>query len=138
MEKVYQIRNYEIRVSFAEKIVQITSDRALSKLLAESLESGTAELVELIKKDYFEINRNQLAISNDSMIIEIWGHVYFEHFINSIKRLFRLKLIDNLDDFVMERCSIIDSGETKIDKNRRFWDMIAPLKGIVAKMLQVL
>lgn len=138
MEKTYLIEDCKIKVSFGTGIVHITNDDELSKLLSKSLLPGSDQLVEAIKKDYLEWNEKELQVSDSSLIVEIWGHVYFDYFANTISRMIPLKLAGDFGAFVTERCEVIDSGEAKIDNNRKFWDLLAPHRNLIAGLLRAI
>lgn len=135
MKKEYHIMNYMIRVSFSPKIVHITNDKDMECLLSEDLEGGTQEMVKLIKGDYFKEYQEALRISEDSMMIEIWGHVYFEYFTVLATRIFSSELTDKIAGWVIQRCETIDSGEGEVDMDRKFWDSLAPFKEIITTAL---
>jgi hypothetical protein len=135
MKKEYLIINYTIRVSFSPKIVHIINDKELEYLLSEELERGTQELVKLIKEDYFKKYHETLQISDDSMIIEIWGHVYFEYFTVLATRIFPMAITDKIAGWVIQRCETIDSGEGEVDIDRKFWNSLIPFKEIIMTAL---
>lgn len=131
MKKEYRIINYLIRVSFNPKIIHIINDKELECLLSENLEGGTQELVKLIKEDYFKEYHEALRISDDSMMIEIWGHIYFEYFTVLATRIFPWEIADKIAGWVIERCEVIDSGEEEVDIDRKFWSSLIPFKEII-------
>lgn len=136
MEGYYHIQGYGIYVSFDPGIVHIRNDESLRRLLDRSLGGGTTALVSMIKEEYKSAFGEELKISNDSLTVEIWGHVYFENFIGIVSNVFRLKMVTRLDQLVSEHCDIIDCGETNQDGNRKFWDSLAPHKDLIAQMLR--
>ena len=104
-------------------------------LLSTDIDERTACLVKLIKTDYFALTGKELRISDNSLIVEIWGHVYAGYFMLAMKKLFRTQLTDYLAKIVLKRCEIIDCGEKEIDRNRRIWDMFALGKNLIKKLL---
>lgn len=138
MKRDYYIEGYRIYVTFDPGIIRIRNDESLRKLLRESLEGGTEGLVSIIKEDYQSRYGEELKISDDSLIVEIWGHIYFENFAAILGNVFRLKMFERFDQVVSEHCDIIDCGESDQDGNRRFWDSLAPHKDFIARMLHYL
>ncbi|WP_379085787.1 hypothetical protein [Pedobacter sp. UC225_65] len=77
----------------------------------------------------------ELDITVDSMVIEIWGHVYASHLAKAIKNLIQLQLIADFANFIINRSDTIECGESEIDSNRRFWDILSNFKGAVLSFL---
>ncbi len=135
MEKVYELANCRIQVIFNDQILTIKSPKALQQLLAEDIDMRTGILVDLIKKDYFEFKGKELDVERDSMIVEIWGHVYASYFANAMKNLIELNLVENLADLIIKKSDSIDCGEKGVDHNRAFWDILSNFKGLILKFL---
>lgn len=136
MEKVYLVKECAIQVVLAEHLVRIVNDAALLRLLSIDLEGGTEQLVAYIRKDYATVFNKELQISGPSLAVEIWGHVYAEQISHAIRRLFKWKLTDRLDDMVGKRCRVIDAGETVIDNNRKIWDWVSRYKKWIARIIR--
>jgi hypothetical protein len=136
MERRYIIKEYPVRVSFDYGIIHIVSDFALFSLLNRYLEEGTSKLVAVIKDDYRREYGEELAIKDDSMIVEIWGHVYLGAFVKFTTRIIGLTLISRFGRFISRHCDLIDCGQADWDGNRRFWDMLVPLKRLIGKILK--
>ncbi len=134
-EKSYKLSGHHLLVEFHPQLIRVKKPRALKKFLSEDIKLRSEVLVNYIKQDYFLIIGKELEIDNDSMIIEIWGHVYTSYVARAMKNLIKLKLVENIADFIINRSDIIDCGENAIDSNRKFWDILANFKGIILAFL---
>lgn len=134
-EKVYKLSGYQLLVVFEHRLVRIKHPMVMQKFLSAAIERRSEVLVNAIKTDYAALFDKELDINNDSLMIEIWGHVYASYFAKAIKNLIDIKLVDNFADFVIKRSDIIDCGEADIDSNRKFWDILANFKGIILTFL---
>ena len=130
-EKSYKLSGHHLLVEFQPQLIRIKKPRAIKKFLSEDIELRSEILVNYIKQDYFLIIGKELDIANDSIIIEIWGHVYASYFARAMKNLIKLKLVENVADCIINRSETIDCGENEIDSNRKFWDLLANFKGII-------
>ena len=135
MEKVYELNNCSLLVAFTKKLVIIKEPKALKRYLSKDIDTRSIILANVIKQDYLTLMGTELDITVDSMVIEIWGHVYASHLAKAIKNLIQLQLIENFADFIIDRSEMIDCGESEIDSNRRFWDILSNFKGIVLSFL---
>lgn len=134
-EKTYELNGYSLPVIFKDKVIQIRGSEALQQFLTEDIDNRTAVLVALIKSDYLLRTNSALEVDDDSMSIEIWGHVYASQMAEAIKNLIHLKLIEQMADFVIHRADTIDCGEKEIDSNRVFWDLLTNFKGLILTFL---
>lgn len=135
MKKEYYIEGYTILVSFEPKMIHIINDIQLEKLLSENLVKNAMQLVTLIKKDYIEEYHRDLQVSDSSMLIEIWGHVYFEYFTVLLTRIFPTDITDKIAEWVIGHCAVIDSGEKYEDTDRKFWDILVPFRDMIGELL---
>lgn len=135
MEKTYELSGHKLLVLFNDKIIQIQKPRTLKKFLSEDIELRSEILVNYIKQDYFNFIGKELIITNDSMIIEIWGHIFASHFAKAMKNLISLKLVENAADFIIKKSDYIDCGESDVDLNRKFWDILASFKELIIAVL---
>lgn len=135
MEKTYNLSGHKLLVVFENKLIRIKKPKALQKFLSADIELRSEVLVNSIKTDYAALFNKELAINNNSIIIEIWGHVYASYFAKALKNLIEVKLIGNFADFVIKRSDIIDCGEADMDSNRKFWDILANFKSIIVTFL---
>lgn len=134
-EKIYELSGHQLLVIFDENLIRIKKPKALQKFLSSAIDNRSEVLVNYIKQDYFLLMEKELDITNDSLIIEIWGHVYASYFARAMKNLIKLKLVENVADFVITRSDTIDCGESDVDSNRKIWDVLANFKGIILTFL---
>lgn len=135
MEQHFLVRGNSIKVQLEKGAVHITNDKELWGLLNEQTEAGTDDLINLLKAAYKDLFGQSLDISDASLAVEIWGHVYFEYFALIFEQLVSLGVVKQMADKITTYCEIIDCGETGKDGNRFFWDMAAPFKKQIARML---
>lgn len=135
MERSYCIEGYTVRVVLRDRLIQISNDEGLHGLLEQDLISRTADLVATIKADYAKVMDKQLAISDDSLVVEIWAHVYAERFTLALKQAVDLAIMDEVADFAVSRSEVIDCGERSKDSNRFVWDLLASFKTFIARFL---
>ncbi|MFA6277717.1 MAG: hypothetical protein WC622_13260, partial [Pedobacter sp.] len=122
-------------VVFENQLIRIKRPKTLQKFLTADIEQRSEVLVNSIKIDYLTFFGKELAASNDSLIIEIWAHVYASYFAKAMKNLISLKLVEKAADFIINRSDTIDCGESEVDSNRKFWDILANFKGIILTFL---
>ncbi|KQC01449.1 hypothetical protein [Pedobacter sp. Hv1] len=134
-EKVYELNGCKLVVVFATQLVSIKEPKALKKYLSKDIDARSTVFVSQIKQDYLNFIGESLSITNDSMVIEIWGHVYASHLAKAARNLVQLQLIESFADFVIKRSDTIECGESEIDSNRVFWDVLANFKGIILNFL---
>lgn len=135
MEKIYELSGCRLVVSFEQRLIRIASPQALQKFLSQDLELRSKILVDHIKLDYLNFVGKELAISNNSITIEIWGHVYASYLTKSVRRLIKLKFIQSTTDLIIKRSDTIDCGEKGVDSNRWLWDLLAKFKGLILKLI---
>jgi len=135
LEKTYELSGCKLVVSFEKQLIRIASPQGLQKFLSQDIEMRSEILVNYIKLDYLNFIGKELAVSNDSIMVEIWGHLYASYFAKSVKNLIRLKFIRSTADLIIERSETIDCGEKEVDSNRWIWDLLANFKGIIIKCL---
>lgn len=135
MEKVYELNDCRMVVTFTNQLISIKEPKALKKYLSKDIELRSAVLVDLIKQDYQNFMGQELAITADSIVIEIWGHVYASYFAKAMKNLIKLQLVEDFADFIIKRSDTIECGESEIDSNRRFWDVLSHFKGMILTFL---
>lgn len=126
------IKNYSISVQVNQHAIKIFNDDGLTALLQHNTNTSTKELISCIKQRYFEFVNVDFKVSNASMAVEIWAHVYVEKMAESIQRKFPLKIIRKLTDKIIDHCKEIDIGEWGHDYNRFVWDVLAVFKPVIA------
>jgi hypothetical protein len=135
MNTTINVRDKIINIDMREHIIHINNNDALTSLLAEETEAATDELVCEIKKIYRALFNNDFDVADKSIAVEIWAHVYVEKFADAVATLTSINFIDELAEKIIERCEIIDIGESGYDYNRFVWDNLAYLKSTIAKLL---
>jgi len=135
MDKLLAIRGKNIQLAITQHKIKIANDLQLEALLAFDTETATDELVAAIKKEFRQLNNRELNISNTSMAVEIWGHVYSDNFANAIKSIPMFDLFDGIAEKIIEHCEVIDIGESGHDNNRFIWDRLASFKTMIANLL---
>ncbi|MBC7616444.1 MAG: hypothetical protein H7202_10295 [Pedobacter sp.] len=119
----YDLNGYKVEVRFEPKLIRVMSTPELLVFLRNDLNKHTIRLVKLIKADYLILIGTPLKITNASLMVEIWGHLYASKFAKLLERMVRFKIIEK----IKERSDTIDCGETGIDSNRKFWDLASKL-----------
>lgn len=129
------LRSQNIKVQFKQQAIKIYNDDELSILLQNDAEELTSQLVNRIKVEYYKLFNTEFSVSNDSMSVEIWAHVYAEKFAEAIKHFSSVKLIDAFAEKIIQHADEIDIGEKGHDENRFVWDALQAFKSSVAKIL---
>ena len=135
MAKTYQLRNCRIKVRLDKGLIRIFSDKGLWCYLDREVKVRTLELVKVIKADHKNAFNTPLNISDNSLVVEIWAHVYSDYFGLLVKRNLKIKWIQNLLQKGIERAEIIDCGEKNLDTNRWVWDLFSHFKSIISVFL---
>jgi hypothetical protein len=135
MEQHFLVRGNSIKVQLEQGALHITNDKELWGLLNEQTEAATDDFIDLLKKEYQRLFHVPLDISDASLAVEIWGHVYFEYFALIFEKMVNMNLIKQVANKITAYCEVIDCGESAKDNNRFFWNMIAPFKKQIAAML---
>jgi hypothetical protein len=135
MNTVITVRNHDINIQFDEYMIHVTNNDSLTSLLAHDTEAATDELVTSIKAGYLKQFNKQFTVSDASLAVEIWAHVYVEKFADIIKAHSSVSFIDALMKKIIDHCEIIDMGESGHDHNRFAWNALAPLKSTIAGLL---
>lgn len=133
MEKRYDLYGFPVTVAFGAGLVRIHNDRFLKQAVDSDPVQSVAKLVQWVKADHAAYTGQDLAIGDDSVAVEIWGHLYFEYFLLKYRRLLRIILFFGLYGRLCRSCVVIDCGERGKDPNRRFWDYLARHRGRMAK-----
>lgn len=126
---------HNISVKCLDQLVQIKNDEALRSFLEEPDTTGALLISDYVHELYERECGCPLAITRDSLAIEILGHVYLEFLADALK-LLQWKEIQKLVDEVKKRTDIIDCGEAEIDSNRIVWDSLATvgLKSVIYRL----
>lgn len=134
-EKIYDLSGHKLLVVFRDQLIQIKKPHHLKQFLSSDIKNRSEVLVNYIKQDYFLIFGKELNVTNNSIIIEIWAHVFASHLARASKKIITFKPIGKLADLILKRSDIIDCGESNVDSNRKLWDVLANFKGIILAFL---
>jgi hypothetical protein len=135
MDKVISLSGKNIQITLTQHKVKLTNDAQLAALLADNTEASTDALVKAIKQEFRNVHNKEIDISDASMAVEIWGHVYTENFAAAVKSLSSLGFLDSIADKIIDKCEVIDMGESGRDNNRFVWDTLSKFKSKIAGLL---
>ncbi len=135
MERKYDLAEHKVVVHFEPKLIRIMGTDELLAFLNSNLNAHTLKLVKLIKADYLAINGKPLKITNASLMVEIWGHLYTSKFATAVNQLVQLSIIEQITKKIIKRSETIDCGEAEVDSNRKFWDTLGKFKSLIVKLL---
>jgi hypothetical protein len=135
MYRSIRARHKNISVSLKENMINIINDDQLSGLVTEMPEAATEELVSAIKKEYHDRFNKDFEVTDASMAVEIWGHVFTEKFADAVKGLAPVKLVNSFAEKISAHCEVINIGERDHDSNRFIWDWLAAFKPAIAALL---
>ncbi|MFB2120096.1 hypothetical protein [Parapedobacter sp. 2B3] len=135
MEKQYLLDGLPVQVTFADGLVRIVNDQPFKQAVTGQPEGNTTALVAKIKSDYKASFGNGLAIGDDSFVMEILGHLYFDYLLLRYKSLLRFICVFGLYDRFCRSCRVIDCGERGKDPNRWLWNKLVPFQKLLARRL---
>jgi hypothetical protein len=135
MEKQYDLLGHNVIVQFEPKLIRIQGSKQLLAFLRTDLNANTLKFVKSIKADYLMLIGKPLKVTNASLMVEIWGHLYASKFAIAVNELIKLSIIQNITEKVTKRSDTIDCGEADLDSNRRFWDVLAKFKSTIIRFL---
>jgi hypothetical protein len=135
MYRSISIRDKNISFQMHENSIAIKSDEQLKAVFTEMPEAATDELVSAIKKEYSAEFKKDFSVTNASMAVEIWGHVFAEKFANAVNAITSIRLINEFAEKISSHCEVINIGEKDHDNNRFVWDWLAACKPVIAAML---
>ena len=127
MNKIISVQGKNLQLEIAQHKVKLTNNGELAALLACNTEAATDELVVALKTAFLQ--------QNNSITVEIWGHMYAENFAAAVKSLSPFSFVDSLADKIIGHCVVINIGEPGHDKNRFIWDSLASFKSNIAALL---
>jgi hypothetical protein len=117
------IGTHHISFSLTHAGVHILHDAALHALFQESPVSGIKKLSTALLEEFQTQRGRPLKIAHSSLVLEIWGHYYFEKFYPYFRWMIPMKSLKTRLDLATRE---FDCGETKIDTNRWIWDLLSP------------
>ena len=135
MNELVTINIKDVHLQLKPYAIKIYNNAALLTMLAENAEAATDELISYIKAEYLKLFNDDFKVSDASMAVEIWAHVYAEKFAEAVKNFSSIDLIDKIADKIMLHAEIIDIGEKGHDDNRFVWNALARFKSAIAGIL---
>jgi hypothetical protein len=129
------INNKSITLKLNLHALKIFNTDSLSAILAENTEETTQKLIDSIKKEYFKLFNIDFEVSDNSMAVEIWAHIYAEKFAEAVEKFSSVNFIDKAAEKIMHHAEVIDIGERGHDDNRFVWDALAVFKPAIAGLL---
>lgn len=119
----------EISVLIRERSLHIENTESLRRILKKK--NAPLKLAQYLKQEHTNQYGTFLNISDESLAIEIIGHVYIGNFADILKNIPR---VPKIAPIIVERAyritdhtDIIDCGEKEVDSNRWVWDKLAVL-----------
>ena len=125
-----------VRVKYKDKVVQIYCDEALLAFL-KNTENSALQLAEYILNEYECRLDKPLAITKDSLAIEIIAHVYADELAEKLQDFAEehdgrlMEVLSQISAKVKASTKTIDCGEKSEDNNRFIWDGLVPLKHVI-------
>ncbi|HEX5152503.1 MAG TPA: hypothetical protein VFW07_13730 [Parafilimonas sp.] len=135
MFKNISARDKNISVRLTKNRIDIINDEQLTDLVTKMPEAATDELVSAIKEEYHDRFNKDFDVTNASMAVEIWGHVFAEKFANALRDIAPVKLLNSLAVKISSHCEVINIGKKDHDSNRIVWDLLAAFKPAIAAVL---
>jgi hypothetical protein len=133
--KEYRIDGFPLKIAFRHKSVHIPNSGELKEYLGTETESRTAQFVAMIKSDYFHFHNEALDISDDSMAVELWAHLFVQKFRPILSTLADFALTEWFAEKLIRSAETIDLGESTVDHNRKYWDWLSQQKELMLKYL---
>lgn len=134
----WNVTPFGVSYWLAPQVVHILNDQPLRAYLQQG--PGYAiEAARFFQQVYQNEYGESLAIGEDSLAIEIIGHVFVGNFSSKADTLFQkagLKPLDDFVDSVQAHTDIIDCGSKEMDSNRFVWDRLVPVKNLIYKLTQ--
>ena len=137
MQTTLTIANERIRVELKPALIRIVNDGALKRLVWKEPVAHTRQLITEIKAAYHAWSSGELAISDHSLMAEIWGHMLAERAALRLRQLMNTPVTNRFVRFLLERMAVIDCGERRVDSNRFIWDWIAPFRRLLLFLLPI-
>ncbi|MGX7038111.1 hypothetical protein [Vagococcus fessus] len=103
------------------KVVHIKNDEFLKTYLSQDYCRNTTQMVCDSKNKYKLIYDSEIAITDQSMGIEIIGHVFTDAVSKYLPKWLAI--------IIQNHTAVIDSGESSVDKDRWIWDSISVVLG---------
>lgn len=85
MKKQMLIDGHQLPVILRRNVVSIDNNPVLWSFINQNPLRNTQKLIDYIQADYQKIFGKKFPLSDNSFIMEIWGHMYFESFLVNYK-----------------------------------------------------
>ena len=128
--KVYRWNACRIRVSYHTCSIHLVNDVMFWKWMSADTIRRSAKLARQIKDDFRTIHKRELEISDHSLIVEIWGHLYYEYYVLRLRHFLPGRRLKAWAKKSTKPSAVIDCGEKGSDKNRFLWDFLAVFKPV--------
>src|SRR5690606_19294664 len=86
MKKQMLIDGHQLPVILRRNVVSIDNNPVLWSFINQNPLRNTQKLIDYIQADYQKIFGEKFPLSDNSFIMEIWGHMYFESFLVNYKK----------------------------------------------------
>ncbi|MBX9449956.1 MAG: hypothetical protein KL787_09685 [Taibaiella sp.] len=136
MESSVAILNYPVTFTVSQYGVHIYCDSSFHNLIEQSPKQGIHLLAIALKRKYAEVHQRDLNISIDSIVVEIWGHHYFELVFDRTKWLISAPVFNRIRKRLEQATEAIDIAEKGHDNNRWVWNILASFKGLIQRFLR--
>lgn len=122
MKTILNVRGHRVILEAEPVAVHIHVNDDLRRLFTQDADAATGDLIEAVKKFYADHFHKEFDVSNDSMAVEIWAHLFAERFSVAVRTLNLFQWLDHLAGLAIERSEVIDIGIPGHDNNRFIWD----------------
>src|SRR5436305_2063725 len=129
-----EVQRLIINVEFKLHAIRVFNSDELYELLKDHAETSTDELIINIKKEYQRLFDTDFKVSDASMAVEIWAHVYADRFAEAVKDHSSINVIEKIAEKIIDHAAVIDIGEKGHDENRFVWDDLSALKPAIARV----
>lgn len=134
----WQTTPFGVSYWLAPQVLHILNDEILREYLQQD-KTRALEIARFFRQLYQDTYGESLEISEDSLAIEIIGHVFVGNFSSKLDTLFQkagIKPIADFVDSVEAHTNVIDCGAEAQDTNRFVWDRLVPVKNLIYKLAQ--
>lgn len=124
-----------VRIEIGDGMVHIVNDLSLRRVVVGQPLAATSALVGRIRADYQTTFDKELAITDDSFIVEIWGHLYCDYLLLKYSKILKVILMFGLYNRLYRSCRVIDCGEEGKDPNRWLFDKLVAFRIVLGRRL---
>ncbi|MFS0781114.1 hypothetical protein [Bacillus sp. 1P06AnD] len=120
-----RIKGERIQYFLSEHAIHIINDAPLVRTILKH--DGAMDIAVQTKKKFHSQYGREIAISDYSVALEIYGHVFPDKMASFLKQYPLPEFLQAPLDFILKHTDIIDIGESEKDIDRKIWDTLAPL-----------